>query len=351
MTRMLAASQFLTLIRVSAIIVSLVLGLAIIGNSGKGWSAEPEEAIPDENDHLTLRELRWCVFEDVRLEGESNEIDAYEGWEIDSYNARINQFNYRCLNKGYYEADETKIQGELTMAKRQFLEGQGALRIKKARVDRENRRVYVKDEEAIIRAAPKASAPELNRVPRWGELIKTGRVQGQWYEVEWKVPSLDNVLKFGWVIGGLLEGGSGSEARLRHCEEHVPKPRPGHNYVVDGRHYPDNGNDFSVENGLRDNAYVKLVRELDEAVISVLVEAGKTASLRGIPHGSYMVAFGTGSIFDVERKSFCIQGAAQMFDRRIDYDIHTAGWELTLQAVSGGNARTSSMSYDDFDKL
>lgn len=350
MTRMLAASQFLTLIRVSAIIVSLVLGLAIIGNSGNGWSAEPEEAIPDENDHLTLRELRWCVFEDVRLEGESNEIDAYEGWEIDSYNARINQFNYRCSNKRYYEADETKIQSELTMAKRQFLEGQGALRIKKARVDRENRRVYVNDEEAIVRAAPKASAPELNRVPRWGELIKTGRVQGQWYEVEWTVPSLDNVLKFGWVIGGLLEGGSGSEARFSYCEKHKGK-RAKHGEVVRKQLDLRSSNAFSVENGLREDAYVKLVREHDGKVVSLYVSARQTANLEGIPVGSYEVFFATGSKFSVGCDSFSQRGAAQKFAERIEYDHQGVIWTVTLHTLTDGNVRADAISYDNFDQI
>ena len=47
MTRMLGARQLLPLVRVSAIVVSLVMTLAIVGSSGKEWSAESEEAMPD----------------------------------------------------------------------------------------------------------------------------------------------------------------------------------------------------------------------------------------------------------------------------------------------------------------
>ena len=221
----------------------------------------------------------------------------------------------------------------------------------KARIEREERRVYVNSDVASILAGPNYGAEELARVPRWGELVKTGRVQGAWYEVEWQAPSLDNVLKYGWVLGGFLERGSGSEARVRDCEEHVPKPRPKHNDIIMNKLDLHTNSEFAVENGLRDDAYVKLVREHDKAAIALFVAAGKTASLKGIPYGSYMVAFGTGSIFDCERRKFCIRGAAQMFDRQIEYDVRTGGWEFTLQAVSGGNARTSSISYDEFDKL
>lgn len=331
-------------------IVTFILGLAVVTAGGSGWGAEPEEMIPDENDHLTLQELRWCTFESARLDGESDELNAYAGWEVDGYNTRISHYNNRCSDKRYYERDETRVERELTTGKRQTLQEQGALRLRKARLERETRRSYVDSEMARVLSAPHDSATELGRVPRWGELIKTGRAQGAWFEVEWQTPSLDNVLKFGWVLGGLLEDGSGMEARFRYCEGHVRRPLPEHNYFLSKLDLQTNS-EFAVENGLRDDAYVKLVRERDKAVASLYVAAGKTALLKGIPEGSYMVAFGTGSIFDRDDASFCIRGVAQKFERQIDYDVHTASWELTLQAVSGGNARTHSMNYDDFDKL
>ena len=347
---MRVSCRLLSRFSILSTILLLVLSLAIVSTVRKGWSAEPLETIPDENDHLTLTELRWCVFEDVRLVEESDEIDVYSEWEVDDYNARINQYNHRCANKSYYERDETRIQSELTTKKGRYLQGQGALRVKQARMEREERRVYVDSEVANILAGPNYGAEELGRVPRWGELIKTGRVQGAWYEVEWQNPSLDNVLKFGWVLGGFLESGSGSEAHLRHCEEHVGKTQLAHNDFKSEITLHGDG-EFTVENGLEDDAYVKLVTRQNKAVISIFVSTGKTALLTGVPNDSYMIAFGTGSFFDRERDSFCMRGAAQKFDQRIEYDARTAGWSLTLQAVTGGNARTSLMSYDVFDRL
>ena len=328
-----------------------MLGLAIITAGGSGWSAEQEEMIPDENDHLTLMELRWCIFENARLDGESDEVDAYAGWEVDGYNTRINHYNNRCSDKSYYERDESRVEREMTIGKRQILQKQGALRVRNARLEREARRAYVNGEVARVLSDPDDAGTELGRVPRWGELIKTGRVQGAWFEVEWQKPSLDNVLQFGWVLGGLLEGGRGEEARFKYCEEHAKKPRPMYNKPVRGKIDPTRKNSIEVENGTSEDAYVKLIDRYDRVVLSFLTEAGKTSLLKGIPDGSYGIAFATGSKFSSGCDSFSVRGYAQMFDRKMDYDLHTAGWKLTLQTVSGGNARTSSMSYDDFDRL
>ena len=319
---MRVSRRFLGCLLITAAVFVLILSPSDSTTGDRVWSAEPVETIPDENDNLTLRELRWCVFEDVRLGSEGDELDVYREWEVDSYNARVNQYNHRCSNKSYYERDKSNVDNELTIAKRQYLQGQGALRIKKARLDRENKRVYVNGEEASVLAAPEDTAPELKRVPRWGELIKTGRVQGEWHEVEWQTPSLDKVLKFGWVLGGLLERGSGSEARFVYCEKHK-QGRAKHGKIVRRGFELHSANEFNVKNGLRQDAYVKLVRKYDNAVVSLYVVANQTASLEGVPAGAYDIIFATGSKFSHGCDSFSQRGGAQKFAEGIEYD-HTA---------------------------
>ena len=328
----------------------LSLCLSVTTADDRVWSAEPEETIPDENDSLTLTELRWCIFEDVRLGGEYKEVDDYKRWEVDSYNARVSQYNHRCYNRGYYERDEIRADNELTIITRHYLEGQGALRVKKASVDRENRRVYVNDEEARILAAPENAAVELRRVPTWGELVETGRIQGDWHEVEWRSPSLDNVPKFGWVLGGLIERGSGSEARFAYCEKHK-QGRASHGQVVREEFYLRSANALSVKNGLKEDAYVKLVRKLDSAVVSLYVAAKQTATLEEVPAGSYNIVFATDSRFSLGCGSFSQRGSAQRFSKGIEYDQRPAVWTVTLHGVSDGNTRASSINYDDFDQL
>ena len=350
MVTMRACSQFLARFKVMTIIVSLMLSLAVGSTGGSGWGAEPEETIPDENDHLTLNELRWCIFEPDRLDAESDELDSYKRWEVDSHNERVHFYNDHCSNRSFYERDEVAVKRELTTEKRRALQEQGASRMREARAEREKRRVYVDDEVARILAAPNDAAAELGREKRWGELIKTGRVEGRWYEVEWQDPSLENVLTFGWVLGGLIEAGSGEEARFKYCEVRAGR-RAHHNQVVRKEFDLVGASQIKIHNGVNDDAYAKVIRTFDDKVIAVFIEKGKTAMVRGISSGSYRIAFATGSKFSYGCKSFSVRGAAQKFDRQIDFDSRTTGWELTLYRTNDGNARTSSMSYDDFDRL
>ena len=330
-----------TLSRLLVAIGTIAAFVAVVSASVGVMGSESEEAVPDDNDHLTRSELRWCLFESERIDGENEEIDALHKWEIDNYNARLQSYSYRCPNKTYYERDGIAIERELTADKRRALREQGALRVRQARAERDARRVYVKDESASIRAAPENGAAELRKVLRWGELIETGRVKGAWHEVEWQTPSPERVLAFGWVLGGFLEGGSGKEARFRYCEKHK-KGRAQHNEVV-RREIADRGTSYiKVENGTSRDAYMKLVRKFDNAVLSIYIAAEKTALLNDIPTGSYEIAFATGSKFSRGCDSFSWRGAAQRFAQRLDYDSSTAGWTLTLHRVSDGNARAHS---------
>ena len=342
--------QLFTRFRLMAIIVSLVLSLVVVTADGSGLRAESEEVIPDENDHLTLNELRWCIFESARLDGESDELDSYAGWEVDSYNAHIYFYNDHCSNRSFYERDEAQIKRELTLRKRQTLQELGASRVREARADREKRRVYVNDEVARILSAPEDTAAEIGREKRWGELIKTGRIQGPWYEVEWQSPSLENALTFGWVLGGLLEPGSGEEARFRHCEARAGR-RAQNNEILRTDFDLVGSGQVKIDNGVNSDSYVKIIRNVDNRVVSVFVEKRREAVVKGISSGSYEIAFATGTKFSQGCKSFSVRGAAQRFDQQINFGSRTTSWELTLYSTSDGNARTSSMSYDDFDRL
>ena len=342
--------QVLTKSRMLATIGALVLGLSILPTGENVMGADAEEVIPNSDNQLTRNELRWCLFESERIDGEGAEIDAYIAWEFNSYKAKSRLYNEHCSNKTYYERDGVAVERELTAEKRQALRNDGVARIRIARADREERRVYVREDSVSILMAPESDAAELGRVPRWGELIKTGRAQGSWYEVEWHTPSLEQGFTFGWVLGGLLEGGSGKEARFEYCETHASK-RAQHNEVVRMELATGGTSYITVENGIKQDAYVKIIREPDDAVLSFFAAAGKTASVKKIPNGSYDIAFATGSKFSLGCDSFSQPGSAEKFTQRLEYDNRTAGYTLTLHAVSGGNAHANSMRYDDFDKL
>lgn len=328
-----------------------VLGVAtILAVLAAAPASGSEEAVPDADDNLTLAELRWCVFEPVRLEGDNSETDSGASWEVDGHNARLRAYTERCSKKTYRVKDRTAVDGELTPARRLTLQGEGIARVRQARAEREKRRVHVTVDAASVRASPESAAEELGRVRRWGDLIRTGRTEGAWYEVEWRAPRPEAAAKSGWVLEGLVRSGSGEMARFDFCEKHAGR-RAGHNEIVRGRTEPGRFGSIRVTNDTGKDAYVKLVNRQGKVALAFLAGDGRTAELKGVPLGSYEVAFATGSKFSRGCDSFSERGNAGKFAERIDYDADSGGWTLSLHSVSGGKARTNAMSYDAFDRL
>ena len=269
---------------------------------------------------------------------------------MDRYNGTVHALNEHCQNKRYRERDHRSVEAELTPQRRGALKQAGTDRLIAARAEREGQRMYVKDEAAVVRTAPGDAAQELRRVRRWGELIATGRTQGRWYEVQWNEPSLDTALRFGWVLGGLLERGSGKKARFEYCEMHAGQ-RAEHNELVRGNTEQTAARTLSVQNGTGKDAYVKLVDEQGRASVTFLAGEGRTARVSGIPRGSYELVFATGTRFSRGCDSFSEPASASRFAQRLSFDSDSAGWEVTLHGVADGNAQRLGMSYDDFDKL
>ena len=329
---------------------ALALGLATIADDEALSAAASEEVMPDEDDRLTGPELRWCLFESVRLDGQKDALDRRKVWEIEGYSAQSAIYNESCYERNYEKQDRTAVEREITADMRQVLREQGASRVEQARAEREARRVHVEAEVATVRAAPDETAEELARVPQWGDLIETGRVEGPWHEVEWPPPVPGETPSLGWIRGDLLESGPGVEARFNYCEDRAGGGAQ-HNDVVrqdialDGRGW------IVVDNAATEDAYIKLIGESDGVALSVFVAAGQTALVESIPIGSYAIAFATGSHFSRGCDSFSLRASARRFAERIEYDRRTAGWTIGLSRAGSEHALTSSMNYDEFDRL
>ena len=187
-------------------------------------------------------------------------------------------------------------------------------------------------------------------MPQWGDLIETGRVEGLWHEVEWPPPAPGEAPALGWILGDLVGKRARDGARFSYCEEHAGA-RAQHNDVVredidlDGRGW------IVVDNGTTDDAYIKMIGESDDVVLSVYVAAGQTALVENLPIGSYEIAFATGSHFSRGCDSFSRRESARKFAERIEYVRRTAGWTIGLSRAGVEHARTSSMNYDEFDRL
>ena len=329
---------------------TLALGLATVTVDECVSAAASEEVMPDEDDRLTGPELRWCLFESVRLDGQRDALDRRRVWEIEGYSAQSAIYNARCHERNYEKQDRTAVEQEITADKRQTLREQGASRVEQARAEREARRVHVEAKVATVRAAPEETAEALARVPQWGDLIETGRVEGPWHEVEWPPPAPGEAASLGWILGDLVESGAGVEARFSYCEDHADGGAQ-HNDLVrqyialDGRGW------IVVDNAASEDAYIKLIGESDDVALSVFVAAGQTALVESIPIGSYAIAFATGSHFSRGCDSFSRRASARKFAERIEYERRTAGWTIGLSRAGSEHALTSSMDYDDFDRL
>ncbi len=333
-----------------ATVGALALGLATIAADECVSAAASEEVMPDEDERLTGPELRWCMFESLRLDGQRDALDPRRVWEIEGYSSQSSIYNESCSNRMYDERDRTAVEQEVTSDKQMALREQGASRVQQARAEREARRVHVEATLATVRAAPGESAEELGHAPQWGDLIETGRVEKPWHEVEWPPPAPGEAPTFGWILGDLVESGPGVEARFNYCEDHAGESAQ-HNDVVrqdidlDGRGW------IVVDNAATDDAYIKLIGESDDVALSVFVAAGQTALVESIPTGSYEIAFATGSHFSRGCDSFSRRLSARKFTERIEYDRRTAGWTIGLSSADAEHARTSSMNYDEFDRL
>ena len=328
----------------------ILIGIVIATIYGSRPAIAAEEAIPNADQILTQAELRWCRFEPIRIDVESSKLNQRKQWEVNRYNDIVRAYNNNCGNKSYRETDGAVVESELTSVKRELLRQTGALRLLAARADRDARRMYVKEQTAIIRNAPNDNAREAKRMPRWGDLIATGKNKGPWYEVEWSDPSLDNMLLYGWVFGGFIERGSGILARFEHCES-IAGQRAKHNEIVEGRVSSSSTRDLVVNNGTGQDAYVKLIDDRRDIRIAFFVAKGLIASITGIPMGSYELVFGTGKRFSRGCKSFSEPGSASKFSERLDFESNNISWKITLHTVMDGNAQTLNMSYDNFDML
>ncbi len=116
---------------------TFILGLVISSTTCADSSLELEEVIPDTDGQLTQSELRWCIFEPIRLDGENSEIKLSKEGEVENYDTRVEAINKHCWNKRYQPEDETAINGELTFEKRQMLRQAGIARVIDARPSRE----------------------------------------------------------------------------------------------------------------------------------------------------------------------------------------------------------------------
>ena len=106
---------------------------------------------------------------------------------------------------------------------------------------------------------------------------------------------------------------------------------------------------FKVDNGTKKDAVVSLVLN-GKTVHSVFVAKGQKADVEGVEDGTYDVYVSEGVDWDSEAKAFTQNCAFTKFEDNFPYETGSTStsWEITLQPVADGNAKTNDVDPNSF---
>jgi hypothetical protein len=101
----------------------LALGLLACGD-------DLTEARPPEHDgsrSLSRAELRWCMFNDIRIEAARPDMRAAKQGQVQAFNAAVAEWNQGCRRYRYARSDRDAVQRQLA-ERRAALEAEGRAR-------------------------------------------------------------------------------------------------------------------------------------------------------------------------------------------------------------------------------
>lgn len=109
---------------------------------------------------------------------------------------------------------------------------------------------------------------------------------------------------------------------------------------------------LKIKNGGAGDAVVSIVAgNSTKPAIVVSVRGKQNFTVRGIRDGSYRIFLTTGTDWDPAAKTFSRDCAFERFDDTFKFQTTSTTftiWEITVQAVTGGNATATSVSPEDF---
>jgi flagellar biosynthesis GTPase FlhF len=144
--------------------------------------------------------------------------------------------------------------------------------------------------------------------------------------------------------------------------KHLPSDaRPNQNFVIkDALSSSSYKSSLKLMNGLTEDAYVKIVKD-NHAVASFYVRSNSNFAFTGIPNGSYRLMYCVGFGWDETSHDFRRGRSATVFDDSLDYSTRTVDsatvrttyydeLSLTLHKIKDGNAKTSEITPEEFDR-
>lgn len=146
---------------------------------------------------------------------------------------------------------------------------------------------HVAVDEIKVRQAPADGAPVVALLDRFA----TATVVGAPEDTQWtKVRTPSGIL--GWVPSRALYVGTGGKMKTEWCAENQG-PRPGAGEALSRRASGDHR--LMVHNDGRNDAVVKLKTQSGNTVVSYFVPATFNMVVSGIPEGTYLIEFATGT--------------------------------------------------------
>ena len=117
---------------------------------------------------------------------------------------------------------------------------------------------------------------------------------------------------------------------------------------------------LSLDNGLTEDAFVKMISN-DRLVASFYVRGGEKFTFTHVPDGVYRLIYCTGFGWEAARRDFERGRHAMRYDEALDFTTtrrtegnsiitSTGVMTLTLHKVANGNARTSGIPLEEFDR-
>ncbi|MBW6398718.1 hypothetical protein KPL78_12715 [Roseomonas sp. HJA6] len=115
--------------RHAAAVLGLLLGLAACEED----FTETKPPEHDGNRSLSRAELRWCMFNDIRIEAARADMRTAKQGQVQAFNAAAAEWNASCRRYRHARSDRDSIQRQVD-ARRQLLENEGRARFAIAEV-------------------------------------------------------------------------------------------------------------------------------------------------------------------------------------------------------------------------
>lgn len=102
--------------------IALIIGLALCACQEDLTETRPADGGGERT--LSRAELRWCMFNDIRIEAARPDMRNAKQGQVQAFNAAVQDWNGACRRYRYSRSDRDAVQTQVT-ARRQQLETEG----------------------------------------------------------------------------------------------------------------------------------------------------------------------------------------------------------------------------------